>query len=87
MSVNNCCCIITGINPDGASTTNTTVDVSPESAPCKQLDYQDYANYFIVMSGDLLGNCFHCFVLVCVLLQLLITSSTPVVQTFVRHTK
>lgn len=58
MLVNNCCCIITGINPDGASTLNTTDDISPESAPCKQLDYQDYANYFIVMSGDLLGNCF-----------------------------
>ena len=48
--------IIVGINPEGASTTNTTN--THESAPCKQLDYEDYANYFIVMSGDLLGNCF-----------------------------
>ena len=56
--------IIAGINPEGASTTNTTVDTSPESAPCKQLGYQDYANYFIVMSGDLLGNCFVVFVVV-----------------------
>ena len=58
MSVNKCCCIIAGINPEGASTTNTTDNVSPEATPCKQLDYKDYANYFIVMSGDLLGTNF-----------------------------
>ena len=56
MSVNKCCCIIAGINPEGASTTNTTDNASPEATPCKQLDYHDYANYFIVMSGDFLGN-------------------------------
>ncbi|XP_020628427.1 synaptic vesicle 2-related protein-like [Orbicella faveolata] len=47
-----------GINPEGASTTNTSDNASPEATPCKQLDYQDYANYFIVMSGDLLGLVF-----------------------------
>lgn len=56
MSVNKCCCIIAGINPEGTSTTNTSDNASPEATPCKQLDYQDYANYFIVMSGDLLGK-------------------------------
>lgn len=58
MSVNKCCCIIAGINPEGTSTTNTSDNASPGATPCKQLDYQDYANYFIVMSGDLLGKNF-----------------------------
>lgn len=56
MSVNKCCCIIAGINPEGASTTNTSDNASLVATPCKQLDYEDYANYFIVMSGDLLGK-------------------------------
>ena len=57
-SFNKCCCIFAGINPEKASTTNTTDNASPEATPCKKLDYEDYANYFIVMSGDLLGKNF-----------------------------
>ena len=38
-----------GINPERADTVN-------EGAPCKSLDYADYANYLIVMSGDFVGN-------------------------------
>ncbi|KAL9981395.1 hypothetical protein ACROYT_G010095 [Oculina patagonica] len=44
-----------GINAERA---NTKDDISPEAGSCKQLDYEDYANYFIVMSGDLLGLVF-----------------------------
>ncbi|XP_073258870.1 synaptic vesicle 2-related protein-like [Porites lutea] len=37
---------------------NDKDDVPQGSSPCKQLDYEDYANYLIVMSGDLLGLVF-----------------------------
>lgn len=80
MSVNKCCCIIAGINPERASTTDTTDNTSPESVPCKQLDYQDYADYFIVMSGDLLGNYF------IYNYSPYAVQSQGLVQTFVRYT-
>ncbi|CAH3194308.1 unnamed protein product, partial [Porites evermanni] len=37
---------------------NDKDDLPQGSSPCKQLDYEDYANYLIVMSGDLLGLVF-----------------------------
>ena len=46
--------MFSGINAEGVDTAKK--DVSHESNPCKQLDYEDYANYLIVMSGDLLGK-------------------------------
>lgn len=47
-----------GINPGGVDSPSDKDDVPQGSSPCKQLDYEDYANYLIVMSGDLLGNDF-----------------------------
>ena len=46
--------MFSGINVEGIDTAKK--DVSHGSSSCKQLDYEDYANYLIVMSGDLLGN-------------------------------
>ncbi|XP_029191763.2 synaptic vesicle 2-related protein-like isoform X2 [Acropora millepora] len=44
-----------GINPEGVH--NKKSDHASH-ANCKQLDYEDYANYLIVMSGDILGLLF-----------------------------
>lgn len=46
-----------GINPQGTHSEESH-DGPHGSSPCKQLDYEDYANYLIVMSGDLLGLVF-----------------------------
>nr|XP_058942080.1 synaptic vesicle 2-related protein-like [Pocillopora verrucosa] len=44
-----------GINSEGV---HAAKEGSSDTSHCKQLDYEDYANYFIVMSGDLLGLVF-----------------------------
>ena len=44
---------MTGINSEGV---HAAKEGSSDTSHCKQLDYEDYANYFIVMSGDLLGK-------------------------------
>lgn len=43
-----------GINPEGTKSEES----NDASGNCKQLDYEDYANYLIVMSGDILGLVF-----------------------------
>lgn len=45
--------MVLGINPEGVH--NKKSDHASH-ANCKQLDYEDYANYLIVMSGDILGK-------------------------------
>ena len=45
--------MVLGINPEGA---NKKESDFASHANCKQLDYEDYANYLIVMSGDILGK-------------------------------
>ncbi|PFX26176.1 Synaptic vesicle 2-related protein [Stylophora pistillata] len=44
-----------GINTEGV---HTAEEAPSDTSHCKQLDYEDYGNYFIVMSGDLLGLVF-----------------------------
>ena len=44
--------MILGINPEGTKSEES----NDASGNCKQLDYEDYANYLIVMSGDILGK-------------------------------